>query len=173
MSIAHVTSLNVEFRGLHGSTPLESISTIQRRCCCCSATKSYLSLCDPMNCSTPGLPGPHHLPESTQVHWIGDATQRRRGWWGTTQRQHRHTLSRGEITAELLKNGEVTSFQSFSFVLFLNFMLLYLFIYFLDLGTRTRDWTQAPAVEANHWCPREVLIFFWTWMISLQVSLDF
>ena len=33
--------------------------------------------CDPMNCSTPGLPVHHQLPESTQthVHWVGDAIQ--------------------------------------------------------------------------------------------------
>ena len=29
----------------------------------CSAARSCLSLCDPMDCSTPGLPGPHHLLE--------------------------------------------------------------------------------------------------------------
>ena len=36
-----------------------------------------MSLCDPMNCSTPVLPVYHQLPESTQthVHWIGDAIQ--------------------------------------------------------------------------------------------------
>ena len=26
------------------------------------------TLCDPMNCSTPGLPVHHHLPEFTQTH---------------------------------------------------------------------------------------------------------
>ena len=33
------------------------------------------TLCDPMNCSTPGLPVHHQLPESTQthVHWVSDA----------------------------------------------------------------------------------------------------
>ena len=33
--------------------------------------------CDPMNCSTPGLPVHHQLPESTQthVHQVGDAIQ--------------------------------------------------------------------------------------------------
>ena len=33
------------------------------------------TLCDPMNCSKPGLPVHHQLPESTQthVHWVGDA----------------------------------------------------------------------------------------------------
>ena len=36
-----------------------------------------LSGCDPMDCSTPGLPVHHQLPEFTQahVHWVGDAIQ--------------------------------------------------------------------------------------------------
>ena len=44
---------------------------------CCSVTQSCLTLCDPMDCSMPGLPVPHHLPEFTQVHvhCIGDAIQ--------------------------------------------------------------------------------------------------
>ena len=37
-------------------------------CCCCSVTKSYLALRDPMVCSRPGFPVPHHLPEFVQVH---------------------------------------------------------------------------------------------------------
>ena len=42
-----------------------------------SVTLSYLTLCDPMDCSTPGLPVHHQLPEFTQthVHWVGDAVQ--------------------------------------------------------------------------------------------------
>ena len=42
-----------------------------------SVAQSCLTLCDPMNRSTPGLPGHHQLPEFTQthVHWIGDAIQ--------------------------------------------------------------------------------------------------
>ena len=42
-----------------------------------SVTQSYLTLCDPMNCSTPGLPVHHQLPEFTQthVHLVGDAIQ--------------------------------------------------------------------------------------------------
>ena len=40
-------------------------------------TQSCRTLSNPMNCSTPGLPVHHQLPESTQthVHWIGDAIQ--------------------------------------------------------------------------------------------------
>ena len=42
-----------------------------------SVAQSCPTLCDPRNCSTPGLPVHHQLPESTQthVHWVGDAIQ--------------------------------------------------------------------------------------------------
>ena len=42
-----------------------------------SVTQSCLALCDPMNCSTPGLPVHHQLPEFTQthIHRVGDAIQ--------------------------------------------------------------------------------------------------
>ena len=33
--------------------------------CCCSLSKSCLTLCNPMDCSIPGFP----------VHWVGDAIQ--------------------------------------------------------------------------------------------------
>ena len=40
-----------------------------------SVTQLCPTLCDPMNCSTPGRPVHHQLPESTQthVHWVH--------WW--------------------------------------------------------------------------------------------
>ena len=40
------------------------LSSIQFR----SVAQSCPTLCDPMNCSTPGLPVHHHLPEFTQTH---------------------------------------------------------------------------------------------------------
>ena len=42
-----------------------------------SVTPSYPTLWDPMDCSTPGFPVPHQLPEfpQTYVHWVGDAIQ--------------------------------------------------------------------------------------------------
>ena len=42
-----------------------------------SVAQSCLALCDPMDCSTPGLPVHHQLPEFTQthVHRVGDAIQ--------------------------------------------------------------------------------------------------
>ena len=38
----------------------------------CSVTQSCLTLCDPMDCSRPGFPVHHQLPEPTQthVHWL-------------------------------------------------------------------------------------------------------
>ena len=43
----------------------------------CSVTKSCPTLYNTMNCSMPGLPVHHQLPESTQthIHWVGDAMQ--------------------------------------------------------------------------------------------------
>ena len=42
-----------------------------------SVTQSCPTLCNPMNCSMPGLPVHHQLPEFTQthVHWVSDAIQ--------------------------------------------------------------------------------------------------
>ena len=42
-----------------------------------SVAESCLTLCDPMNCSMPGLPVHHQLPEFTQthVHRVSDAIQ--------------------------------------------------------------------------------------------------
>ena len=42
-----------------------------------SVTQSYSTLCDPMDCSMPGFPVHHQLPElvQTHVHQVSDATQ--------------------------------------------------------------------------------------------------
>ena len=42
-----------------------------------SVAQSCLTLWEPMDCSTPGLPVHHQLPEFTQthVHWVSDAIQ--------------------------------------------------------------------------------------------------
>ena len=39
--------------------------------CCFSVAQSFLTLCDPMDCSMSGLPVPHHLLEFAQVHVHG------------------------------------------------------------------------------------------------------
>ena len=45
--------------------------------CCCSVTQLSLTPWDSMDCSTPGLPVPYHLPEFAQVHvhCIGDVVE--------------------------------------------------------------------------------------------------
>ena len=42
-----------------------------------SVTQLCLTLCNPIDCSTPGFPVHHKVPEFTQthVHWVGDAIQ--------------------------------------------------------------------------------------------------
>ena len=44
---------------------------------CLSVVQSCLTLCDLMNCSTPGFPVLHHLLEFAQIHvnWVSDAIQ--------------------------------------------------------------------------------------------------
>ena len=44
---------------------------------CCSVTQPCLTLFDPVDCSTPGFPVLHHLPDfvQTHVHWVDDAIQ--------------------------------------------------------------------------------------------------
>ena len=57
--------------------PIHIIVTVYKHCCCFSVTQSCLTLCNPMDCSMPGLPVPHHLRKFAQVHvhCIGDAIQ--------------------------------------------------------------------------------------------------
>ena len=44
---------------------------------CCSVTKLCRTLWDPMDCSTPGFPVLHYLPDFAQahVHWVSNAIQ--------------------------------------------------------------------------------------------------
>ena len=45
--------------------------------CSCSVTQSCLTLCNPMDCSTPGFPVLYHFPELAQIHIyrVSDAIQ--------------------------------------------------------------------------------------------------
>ena len=54
---------------------------------------SRVQLCDPMNCSTPGLPVYHQLPESTQthVHCVSDAIQPAHPPSSPSPPAHRHS----------------------------------------------------------------------------------
>ena len=61
------------FSGISASPSPQALKTVQFR----SVAQSCPTLCDPMDCSTPGLPVHHQLPESNQTHahWVGDAIQ--------------------------------------------------------------------------------------------------
>ena len=52
-------------------------SSSSNPCCCRSVTQSCPTLCDPMDCSMPGFPVLHYLPEFAQipVHWVSDVIQ--------------------------------------------------------------------------------------------------
>ena len=56
----------------------EGCLQFDRYCCCCySVINPCLTLCNPIDCSMPGLPVPHYLPEFAQVHvhWVSDIIQ--------------------------------------------------------------------------------------------------
>ena len=60
-------SINIRFSSWHNATS----HSVQFS----SVAQSCLTLCNPMNCSMPGLPVHHQLAELTQthVHWVSDA----------------------------------------------------------------------------------------------------
>ena len=70
---------------LHSDTSCTTAEQGQNNCSesescsvqCNPVAQSCPTLCDPMNCSTPGLPVHHQLPEFTQthVHQVSDASQ--------------------------------------------------------------------------------------------------
>ena len=68
MSLA-VSSEPGQLLGVGGSTALGVVFS--------SVAQSHPTLCDPMNCSTPGLPVHHQLPQftPTHVHRVGDTIQ--------------------------------------------------------------------------------------------------
>ena len=53
----------------------QDIEICKSLCCCCSAAKSCLTLCDPMDSSMLEASVLHYLPEFAQihVHWVSDA----------------------------------------------------------------------------------------------------
>ena len=51
--------------------------TVPELCWCCSVAPPCPTLCNPMDCSTPGFPVLHYFLEfaQTHVHWVSDAIQ--------------------------------------------------------------------------------------------------
>ena len=68
-----------KYQPLHLSAIMVSPCTLDFNCLQSvgSVAQSCPTLCNLMDCSTPGFPVHHQLPESTQthVHWVGDAIQ--------------------------------------------------------------------------------------------------
>ena len=67
-----------EHRSMVGYSPLDNKShTWLSDSVISSVTHLCLTLCDPMDCSAPGFPVHHHLPEfaQTHVHQVSDAIQ--------------------------------------------------------------------------------------------------
>ena len=50
------------------SSKLSNLALFYVCCCCCSVAQSFPTLCNPMNCSIPGFPVLHYLPEFAQTH---------------------------------------------------------------------------------------------------------
>ena len=70
--------VEVTLRLLHLKSPNPTkVIVLMVPFCCCSVAQSCPTLCDRMDCSTPGVPVLDHLPElaQTPVHWVGDAIQ--------------------------------------------------------------------------------------------------
>ena len=93
-----------------------------------SVTQSCPTLCDPMDCSTPGLPVHHQLPEPTQihVHWVGDAIQ------------PSHPLSSPSTSAFNLSQHQVFSKES---VLCMRLPKYWSFSFSISLPMNTQDWS--------------------------------
>ena len=73
MASSPITSWEIEGETLETVSELDMEQSDQIR----SVAQSCPTLCEPMNCSTPGLPVHHQLPEFTEthVHRVSDAIQ--------------------------------------------------------------------------------------------------
>ena len=69
--------LNIQKTKIRASSPIISWQIDGETVQFSSVAQLCPTLCDPINCSMPGLPVHHHLPEftQTQVYQVGDAIQ--------------------------------------------------------------------------------------------------
>ena len=72
-----------------------------------SLAQSCPALCDPMNCSTPGLPVHHQFSELTQTHdhWVGDAIQPSHSLLFLSSRLQSFPASRYFPVSQLITSG--------------------------------------------------------------------
>ena len=75
-SCQHSPTLNCHYKTPHQICPgwdsfsRQGLTVAPFACCCCSATQSCLTLCDPMGCSMPSFPVLHYLLEFAQTQSI-------------------------------------------------------------------------------------------------------
>ena len=105
-----------------------------------SLAQSCLTLCDPMNRSTPGLPVHHQLPEFTQthVHWLSNAIQ------------PSHPLSSGF-------NSFRNSFRKRLLLILQRFFKIfptYLFFWVLEYGPTCSETLQSHFLKSGVWKSR-------------------
>ena len=82
---------------------------------CCSVAKSCLTLWDPMDCSTPGFPILHYLPEYAQTHfrWVSEAIQPSHPLWTPSP----YALNHGLFPTSWLFTFRWPKYWSFTFSL--------------------------------------------------------
>ena len=96
--------------------------------CCCSVTQSRPTLCDPMDCSTPGFPVHHQLPKLIQTHvqWVSDAIQPSRPLLSSSLPAFNFSLHQGlfKWLCSLHQVAKVLEFQyrSFQWILRTDFL---------------------------------------------------
>ena len=71
------TSYSLAFLMMYSAYKLNKQGDNIQHCHCCSITQSCPTLCNPMDCNTPGFAILHYLSEfaQTHVHWVSDAIQ--------------------------------------------------------------------------------------------------
>ena len=76
--LTYRVEISYQYCGLYTCMCVSVFRTgILLNCSCFSIAQLWLTICDPMDCSTPGFPVLHHLLKlaQTHVHWVGDAIQ--------------------------------------------------------------------------------------------------
>ena len=109
--------------------------------CCCSVTKSCPTFCNPMDCSTPGFPVLHHLPElaQTHVHRIADAIQTSRLLLSPSPPAFNLSQHQGLFywvgSSHQVANALEFQHQSFQWIFRIDFLSIDCFDFFIVQGT--------------------------------------
>ena len=120
---------------------------------------SCLTLCDPMDCSTPGFSVLYYLPEfaQTQVQWVGDAIQPSHplsSWYGKLRISKKRLLPVNSVnrTPLLLSDSSLSSFLRY-FTAFgscrapIAMRVILVFGWANKLHPRQFNWLPSPSVE--------------------------